>query len=232
MVAAGRGGMDHTNMRSHRKGNPLWQWWWPLGGVALAVLVAGGVATAWSGALWAVAAVVAAVYLGIPMLATSLKDLTGTADPAASGGENNPPSLAPPSPPMPQPLIPGPTLETVAAEVRQSRETLQVRIADHAMRSGGRPWRRVGSAQFAELVYALAASVPSVDEAISAATLAGVSRQLIRSGRDNPIQRWQAVLEQAIDDGADDSLCSAALNLTNSARLRSAVAEWIGIQWT
>lgn len=217
-------------MRGRRKGNPLWKWWWLLGGVAVAALTAGGVATAWSAALWAVAAVVAAVYLGIPMLATSLRDLTGTAEPATAGGENNPPSLAPPRPQEPRPPIPEPTPETAAAETLPSRETLQAWIAEHTKRPGGRPWRRVGSPQFAELVYALAESVPSVGEASSTAARAGVSRQLIRSGRDNPIQRWQTVLEQAIDDGADDSLCSAALNLTNSARLRAAVAKWIDIQ--
>lgn len=215
--------MDHTNMRSSREGNPLWKWWWPLGGVALVALIAGGVATAWSAALWAAAAVLAAVYLGIPMLATSLRDLTGTAEPATPAGENNPPSLAPPRPPEPRSQIPDPTPETLLP----ARETLQAWIAEHAKRPVGRPWRRVGSPQFAELVYALAESVPSVGGASSTAARAGVSRQLIRSGRDNPIQRWQAVLEQAIDDGADDSLCSAALNLTNSARLRSAVAEWV-----
>jgi hypothetical protein len=220
--------MDHTNMRIRGEGNPLWKWWWPLGGVAVAALVGGGVVTAWSAALWAVAAVVAAVYLGVPVVATSLRDLTGRAEPAMAGGENNPPSLGSPHPPKPS--IPGPTPQIVAAEVPPSRETLQAWIAEHTKLSGGRSWRRVGSAQFAELVYALAESVPSVGEANSTAARAGVSRQLIRSGRDNPIQRWQSVLEQAIDDGADDSLCSAALNLTNSPRLRSAVAEWIGIQ--
>lgn len=211
-------------MRGPWKGNQLWKWWWPLGGVAVAALIAGGVATAWSAALWAVAAVVVAAYLGVPVVATSLRDLRGTAEPVMAGGENTSPGLVHPRPPEPQSPIPEPTAETTPP----AREALQAVSAQHTTPSAVRPWRKVGSPQFAELVYALAESVPSVDEASSTAAMAGVSRHLIRSGRDNSIQRWQAVLEQAIDDGADDSLCSAALKLTNSARLRSAVAEWIG----
>ena len=222
--------MDHTNMRSRRRGNPLWKWWWPLGGVAVAALIAGGVATAWSAGLWAVAAVASAAYLGIPVLATSLRDLN-MREPVTTGDENSPPTPGPPRPPEERSTIPELTPEAVVAGVSPPRETLQALIAGHMQRPRGRPWRRVGSDQFAELVYALAESVPSVEQASGTAALAGVSRQLIRSGQDNPIQRWQAVLEQAIDDGADDSLCSAALNLTNSPRLRSAVAAWIGFRW-
>jgi hypothetical protein len=51
---------------------------------------------------------------------------------------------------------------------------------------------------------------------------------LVMGGQDNPVQRWQAVLGQAIDDEADDAVCSEALKLTNSAELRTAVANWIG----
>jgi len=91
-----------------------------------------------------------------------------------------------------------------------------------------RPWRRVGSAQFATLVYALGTALPSVSQADDTAALSGVSRHLIRKGRDKPIQRWQAVLEQAIDDGVDDILCSETLKLTKSAELRAAAADWIG----
>jgi nucleoside phosphorylase len=93
-----------------------------------------------------------------------------------------------------------------------------------------RPWRRVGSSQFAALVYALGVALPSVSQADDTAGRSGVSRHLIRQGRGNPIQRWQAVLEQAIDDGVDDALCSEALKQTNSAQLRTAVADWIGIR--
>lgn len=93
---------------------------------------------------------------------------------------------------------------------------------------GSRPWRRVGSTQFADLVYALGVSLPSVSEANAAAARAGVTRHLIRGGQGNPLLRWQAVLEQAIDDGVDDTLCAEALKLTKSAQLRAAVANWIG----
>lgn len=96
-----------------------------------------------------------------------------------------------------------------------------------AEQPNSRPWRRVGSSQFAALVYALGVALPSVSQADDTAALSGVSRHLIRKGRDKPIQRWQAVLEQAIDDGVDDILCSEALKLTNSAQLRAAVADWI-----
>lgn len=91
-----------------------------------------------------------------------------------------------------------------------------------------RPWRRIGSAQFAELVYALSVAVPSVNQADDTAGLSGVTRHLIKKGRDTPFQRWQAVLEQAIDDGVVDIVCSEALKLTNSAQLRAAIADWIG----
>jgi hypothetical protein len=95
---------------------------------------------------------------------------------------------------------------------------------------GDRPWRRVGSKQFADLVYALSVALPSVSQADDTASLSGVTRHLIRKGgHDTALQRWQAVLEQAIDDEADDVVCSEALKLTNSAELRAAVADWIGV---
>jgi hypothetical protein len=51
---------------------------------------------------------------------------------------------------------------------------------------------------------------------------------LVMGGQDNPIHRWQAVLTQAIDDEADDAVCSEALKLTNKAAVRTAIANWIG----
>ena len=66
-------------MRSRRRGNPLWKWWWPLGGVAVAALIAGGVATAWSAGLWAVAAVASAAYLAAQPAMTSRLALAGDA---------------------------------------------------------------------------------------------------------------------------------------------------------
>jgi hypothetical protein len=95
---------------------------------------------------------------------------------------------------------------------------------------GDRSWRRVGSAQFADLVYALSVALPSVSQADDTASRSGVTRHLIRKGgRDTAFQRWQAVLEQAIDDEADDVVCAEALKLTNSAKLRAAVGDWIGV---
>lgn len=95
--------------------------------------------------------------------------------------------------------------------------------------SPSRPWRRVGSRQFADLVHELSIAVPSVRVADDTAGISGVTRHLVRHGdSDTASQRWQAVLEQAIDDEVDDTVCAEALNLTNSAKLRTAVADWIG----
>jgi hypothetical protein len=117
-----------------------------------------------------------------------------------------------------------------------SREMLQRQIAASSRQplrppeqQSDRPWRRVGSTQFADLVYALSVALPSVSQADDTADLSGVTRHLVRKGHDSPAQRWQAVLEQAIDDEADDAVCAEALKLTNSAQLRAAVADWIGI---
>jgi hypothetical protein len=93
---------------------------------------------------------------------------------------------------------------------------------------GDRPWRRVGSPQFASLVHALGSALPSVATADDVAALAGTTRHLIRHGRDNATQRWQAVLEQAIDDEVDDDICAEALTRTRSTQLRAAVANWTG----
>jgi hypothetical protein len=68
----------------------------------------------------------------------------------------------------------------------------------------------------------------TVSQANSTAALAGVTMHLITGGQNNPVQRWQAVLAQAIGDEVDDTVCSEALKLTNSAEVRTAVANWIG----
>jgi hypothetical protein len=123
------------------------------------------------------------------------------------------------------------------ADGAPSREMLQRRIAATTgwpfrppERPGDRPWRRVGSAQFADLVYALSVAVPSVSQADDTASRSGVTRHLIKKGdHDTAFQRWQAVLEQAIDDEADDVVCAEALKLNNSAELRAVVADWIGV---
>jgi len=258
-------------MRVHPKGNPLWKWWWPLGGVAVAAFIAIGVSVGWSAELWAAAAVVAAVYLGAPVLAATLPELTGrrerSATVTASGTDANSvqasansPTGTPDARPSPEvTMAAGPpargdvarqpnsaaanTSPGHAADAQlgpaspdpPSQDMLRRRIAAMSQppsrppeQPGSRPWRRVGSTQFADLVHALGAILPSVSEANATAARAGVTRHLIRGGQDNPLLRWQAVLEQAIDDGVDDTVCAEALKLTNSARLRAAVANWIG----
>lgn len=129
-----------------------------------------------------------------------------------------------------------PAQPSPAADGAPSREMLQRRISATTGRPWrtpelptGRSWRRVGSEQFANLVWALSHALPSVSQADDTASRSGVTRHLIRMGdRDTPSQRWQAVLEQAIDDEADGVVCSEALKLTNSAELRAAIAAWIG----
>jgi hypothetical protein len=262
-------------MRFLPSGNLLWKWWWPLGGVAVAALLATGFIMGWSATWWAAAGAVAVVYVGVPVMAANLDDLSarGKQQAAANASQPNPnPLQAQISPQVGgsgAPVIETPSQvaataeipligETAsrrgaatakdtsrvaaaqgspAADVAPPREMLQRRIAATTGRQwrppeqpGDRPWRKVGSAQFADLVYALSVALPSVGEADDTATRSGVTRHLIRKGgRDTALQRWQAVLEQAIDDEADDVVCAEALKLTNSAELRVAVADWIGV---
>jgi hypothetical protein len=61
-------------MRVRLKGNPLWKWWWPLGGIAVAALIAAAAVMGWPGSLWAAAGVVAVVYVGVPVMAAALGD--------------------------------------------------------------------------------------------------------------------------------------------------------------
>jgi hypothetical protein len=125
--------------------------------------------------------------------------------------------------------------QSLSANSSPSSELLQERIAAISGRpfqplelTQDRPWRKVGSKQFAALVQALGIALPSVNTADDTADLAGVRGHLIRKGRDTPKERWQAVLERAIDDEVDDVLCAEALKYTNSPLLRAAVSDWIG----
>lgn len=260
-------------MRFRPSGNPLWKWWWPLGGVAVATLLAIGSSMGWSANLWAAAGVAAVIYVGVPVMAANLDDLSarGKQQAEANGsqpslnpleapigpyaGRTGPPVLE--TPPQLTATVEIPVIResasqqgapkdtgqpeaaqcSPAADGTPSREMLQRAIAITTRRQwrppeqpGDRPWRRVGSAQFADLVYALSVALPSVGQADDTASRSGVTRHLIRKGgRDTALQRWQAVLEQAIDDEADDVVCSEALKLTSSADLRTAVADWIGL---
>lgn len=260
-------------MRFRPSGNPLWKWWWPLGGLAVAALLALGSSMGWSANLWAAAGVVAVLYVGVPVMAANLDDLSarGKRQAAANASQPSPNPLQAPIGPYAgsnrAPVLETPSQLTATAEIPVIRETasqqgaakdtghvaaaqcspaadgtlshemLQRQIATKTGRKwrppeqpGDRPWRRVGSAQFADLVYALSVALPSVGQADDTASRSGVTRHLIRKGgRDTALQRWQAVLEQAIDDEADDVVCSEALKLTNSANLRAAVADWIGL---
>lgn len=258
-------------MRIHPNGNPLWKWWWPLGGVAVAALIVVGVIVSWSASLWAAAGVVAVVYVGAPVTAATLGDLTSGRKPlatstAAQSGANTLSAAMGPAggTPVPDSLpeatvavepstagdgvyrLSGGAVDTDASNTTwarssppsadpPSREVLQRRIAamsrpppESPGQPGGRPWRRVGSRQFAKLVWALGKALPSVSQANATAVRAGVTLHLITGGEDNAVERWQAVLVQAIDDEADDAVCADTLNLTNSAQLRAAVADWIG----
>ena len=260
-------------MRIRPTQNPMWKWWWPIGGVAVVALLAIGFSLGWSADLWAAAGVVAVAYFSTPMMAASLDDL------ATRRKQRGPASPSQPVPNPPQtsqevrtrrtetsiaelpsdasteisvageraPRRPGtaaatdishaaPTRPNPTADGVASSEMLQRRIAATTGRPWRAPeppvdrsWRTVGSGQFADLVWALSHALPSVSQADDTASRAGVTRHLIRKGdRDTAYQRWQAVLEQAIDDKADDVVCSEALRLTNSAELRGAIADWIG----
>jgi hypothetical protein len=70
-------------------GNPLWKWWWPLGGVAVVALIAIGTIVGWSAYLWAPTAVVAAVYVGGPPMAASLGELTGRRKASAASSNSD-----------------------------------------------------------------------------------------------------------------------------------------------
>lgn len=125
--------------------------------------------------------------------------------------------------------------QSMSTDSPASSELLQRRIAAISGRPfqplelpRDRPWRKVGSKQFAALVHALGVALPSVNTADDTADLSGVRGHLIRKGRDTPKERWQAVLERAIDDEVDDVLCAEALKYTNSPLLREAVSDWIG----
>lgn len=126
--------------------------------------------------------------------------------------------------PTPSPVLP-PSSEFLQQRIRE-RSGWALQSPDSPR---DRPWRRVGSEQFAALVQALAVALPSVDTADDVAGLAGVRRHMIRRGRDTPKQRWQAVLEQGINDNADDLVCGEALELNDPQELRVAVAEWLGV---
>jgi len=258
--------VDHSNMRLRPKGNFLWRWWWPLGGVALLGLIASGMTLGWSANLWAGAGLVAVVYVGVPVMAANLYDLAGSKSqsgnhPEAALGSDY--GMAAVDQQTLAPNVDATDIEKIgqhgvgghgtqsaanagaeaevgtehsrATPVPPSSEGLQQRIAAMGEATNqplaspnDRSWRRVGSAQFAALVESLGAALPSINIADDTADLAGVTRHLIRKGRDSPKQRWQSVLEQALDDRADDVVCSEALKLTRSEQLRAAVADWIG----
>lgn len=251
-----------------RRGH-LWRWWWPLGGVAVIGLTITGVAVRWSAAWWAAVAVVAAVYLGVPVMAANLGEL-GAADdqpelasdarPADRTAKNRPVSQMTmsvrPSPGISRddgPQVGHGEYERPGAggadEVSGGLEEHGIRrrpmpppsdllpqriaaVAGNAFPGSepcnSRPWRRVGSPQFASLVQALGTALPSADIADDTADLSGVTRHLIRKGRDTAKQRWLAVLEQAIDDQVDDVLCAEALKQTNSEQLQSTISDWMG----
>jgi hypothetical protein len=233
--------------------------------------VALGLDMSWSGDLWAAAGVVAVVYVGIPVAAATLIDLTKPRQNARNNdleesGSNNsllvggqkeerrsdgtPMTRRDMDFPMMRneltgdngPLHTEPVngksdkIHSQSREIPPSSDFLQQWISERSERpvqrpewSSERPWRRVGSTQFAALIQALSAALPAVDTADDTADLSGVRRYLIRKGRDTPKQRWLAVLEQAINDSVDDFVCSEALKLTDSKQLRAAVADWLGI---
>jgi hypothetical protein len=232
----------------------LWRWWWQLGGAAVVAYIALGLAISWSPALWASAGIAAVVYVGVPVAATSLIDLVDSRKTPDGTIMPNPESNRSPlavdqkeqSQPHEyllgsgphskegirkgdgrpsQPPIPSPSSEFLQRRIFAA-DSRSILLPDRPI---ARPWRRVGSAQFASLVQALAVALPSVDDADDVAGLAGVRRYLIRRGRDTPKQRWQAVLEQAINDAADDFVCGEALKLNDPQELRAAVADWLGV---
>ena len=220
-------------MRLHLKGNRLWRWWWPLGLVVLLIMTDIGIVTRWSAGWWAAAAVVTAVYLGAPVMAGTLRDLTKAPEKPPEGtvdGYRDPQQPVPAMEPTlggPEQLSKGDVMPTGELP-RQSTGVPAVRSPWKAGPVGSRPWRKAGSAQFTELVYALSEALGTVDQADDTAVLAGVKRHFIRGGRDNALQRWLVVLELAIDDGVDDRLVNEALNQSKAERLRGAAMAWFG----
>jgi len=217
-------------MRLRPSGDPLWKWWWPIGGAAVAALLAIGFSTGWSAAWWAAAGVVAVVYVGAPVMAASLEDLIATRKqqplPSFSESETNQMRPSPDAPTggkavsVPEPPPQPETAKVIAMTGRSPRSSGQ---------EPARPWRKVGSDQFANLVNKLSSALPSVKQAEDTAIISGVTAHLIRIGNnDTAQQRWQAVLQQAIDDGVDDRVCEEALKLTKSEQLATAVADWRG----
>src|SRR5437016_1326776 len=77
-------------MRVRPKENPLWRWWWLIGGVAVLALIAIGVSMGWSPNLWAAAGAVAVLYVGVPVMAANLDDLTGRRKQHATASASQP----------------------------------------------------------------------------------------------------------------------------------------------
>jgi hypothetical protein len=224
-------------MRLHLTSSRLWRWWWPFGLVILLVMVGIGFVTKWGVGWWAAAAVVAAVYLGAPVMAGTLRELTAKPedllDVTTDRHEDSGAELSERSTQAMEPTVVSSRQESKVDLVpggnpQQHTTVPAIQSSWNGRPTGPRPWRKVGSPQFAELVYALSDALTTVDQADDTAVLAGVRRHLIRGGRDNALQRWLTVLELAIDDGVDDRLVKEALKQSNAMRLREAAAAWFG----
>jgi hypothetical protein len=87
--------------------------------------------------------------------------------------------------------------------------------------------RRVGSAKFSDLVYALASAIPDQARIIRIMDLAGLDRGVIEDGFIDASTRWYTALRYAVETGQEEALCHQALRSSPSRALRVAVAAYL-----
>jgi hypothetical protein len=84
-----------------------------------------------------------------------------------------------------------------------------------------------GSPEFADLVHELAAAIPDAVRIDGIGARAGVSQNFVRQGFVDAVDRWQAVLAQAIEDGVDTRVCQEAQRTSRRPSLHSAIAAYL-----
>ena len=87
--------------------------------------------------------------------------------------------------------------------------------------------RAVGSEEFGNLVYALAAAIPDQARIIRVVQLAGLDIGAIPDGFVDAATRWHVALQHAVESGKEQALCREALRASPSKHLRTLTAAYL-----